>query len=93
MYKFVFFVFFILEKISQGIPNSSVIKNLPANAGDRGSIPGPGRSHMMWSHKTHVLQLLSLCSRAQELQLLNPQVTTTKPLLPGARDPQVKPLQ
>ena len=27
-------------------PGGSVVKNLPANAGDTGSIPGPGRSHM-----------------------------------------------
>ena len=28
----------------QGFPGGSVIKNLPANAGDTGSIPGLGRS-------------------------------------------------
>ena len=28
-----------------GFPGSSVVKNLPANAGDTGSIPGLGRSH------------------------------------------------
>ena len=27
-----------------GLPSSSVVKNLPANAGDVGSIPGLGRS-------------------------------------------------
>ena len=27
-----------------GFPGSSVVKNLPANAGDPGSIPGSGRS-------------------------------------------------
>ena len=27
-------------------PGSAVVKNPPANAGDTGSIPGPGRSHM-----------------------------------------------
>ena len=27
----------------------SVVKNQPRNAGDTGSIPGPGRSHMPWS--------------------------------------------
>ena len=26
------------------------VKNPPANAGDMGSIPGPGRSHMLWSN-------------------------------------------
>ena len=27
-----------------GFPNGSALKNMPANAGDRGSIPGSGRS-------------------------------------------------
>ena len=27
-------------------PGGAVVKNLPANAGDTGSSPGPGRSHM-----------------------------------------------
>ena len=29
-----------------GFASGSVVKNLPANAGDTGSIPSPGRSHM-----------------------------------------------
>ena len=29
-----------------GFPGGAVVKNLPANAGDRGSCPGLGRSHM-----------------------------------------------
>ena len=32
--------------LSWGFPGGSVIKNLPANAGDLGSIPDPGRSYM-----------------------------------------------
>ena len=28
-------------------PGGPVVKNLFANAGDRGSIPGPGRSHVL----------------------------------------------
>ena len=31
-------------------PSGAVVKNPPANAGDTGSIPGPGRSHMPWSN-------------------------------------------
>ena len=30
----------------QGFPGGAVVKNLPANAGDTGSSPGLGRSHM-----------------------------------------------
>ena len=29
-----------------GSPGDTVVKNPPANAGDTGSSPGPGRSHM-----------------------------------------------
>ena len=31
-------------------PPAAVVKNPPANAGDTGSSPGPGRSHMPWSN-------------------------------------------
>ena len=33
-----------------GFPRVSVVKNLPANAGDTGLIPGPGRSLMPWNN-------------------------------------------
>ena len=33
-------------KISWGFPDGAVVKNPPANAGDTGSSPGLGRSHM-----------------------------------------------
>ena len=35
----------IIKNKSQGFPGGSVVKNQPANAGDMGSIPDPGRSH------------------------------------------------
>ena len=59
-------------------PGGSVVKSPPAKAGDTGSIPGPGRSHMLQSIYAHVPQLLSLCSRAWEAQLLSPCATTTE---------------
>ena len=31
-------------------PGGTVVKNPPANAGDRGSSPGQGRSHMLRSN-------------------------------------------
>ena len=34
----------------RGFPGGSVVKNPPANAGDTGLIPGPGRSHMLRSN-------------------------------------------
>ena len=38
-------------------PSGAVGKNLPANAGDTGSIPGLGRFHMQQSNKVHTPQL------------------------------------
>ena len=34
----------------QGFPGGPVVKNSPVNTRDTGSIPGPGRSHMLWSN-------------------------------------------
>ena len=34
----------------RGFPGGAVVKNLPVNAGDTGSSPGLGRSHMPWSN-------------------------------------------
>ena len=36
--------------IDGDFPGGAVVKNLPANAGDTGSSPGPGRSHMPQSN-------------------------------------------
>ena len=36
----------IKKKKILGFPGGTVVKNPPANAGDMGSTPGPGRSHM-----------------------------------------------
>ena len=53
-------------------PGGAVVKNPPVNAGDTGSSPGSGRSHMPQSNYAHAPQLLSLRSRAREPQLLKP---------------------
>ena len=34
----------------QGFPGGVVAGSLPANAGDTGLSPRPGRSHMLWSN-------------------------------------------
>ena len=36
--------------MGSGFPGGAVVKNPPANAGDTGSSPGPGRSHMLRSN-------------------------------------------
>ena len=44
------FSFYFSKQISRDFPGGAVIKNPPANAGDTGSSPGLGRSHMPWSN-------------------------------------------
>ena len=65
------------EIIEMDFPGGAVDKNLPANARDMGSIPGPGRFHMPRGHRACAAQLLSL--PAQE-----------KPLPREARAPQLE---
>ena len=38
------------NKARWDFPGGAVVENLPANARDMGSIPGPGRSNMPWSN-------------------------------------------
>ena len=54
------------QKCVPGFPGAAVIENLPANAGDTGSSPGLGRSHMLRSNE------------AREPQLLSPRAATTE---------------
>ena len=49
-------------KTGGDFPIGPVIRNPPANAGGRGSISGPGRSHVPRGNEAHVPQLLSLCA-------------------------------
>ena len=51
---------FQLENTVLGFPGGAVVENLPANAGDTGSSPGLGRSHMPRSNWACEPQLLSL---------------------------------
>ena len=39
-----------IKKEYRDFPGGTVVKNPPANAGDMGSIPGPGRTHMLRSN-------------------------------------------
>ena len=76
-----------IKYIAQGFPGGSVVKNLPANAGETDSVPHPGRSHMQLSNSACVPQLFSLYSRAQEPQL-SPCAAATEACVPRARAPQ-----
>ena len=55
------------------LAGGSVVKKLPANAGDRSSIPGPGRAHKLQSNSAAALQLPSPGSGAWEPHPLSPQ--------------------
>ena len=55
-----------------------MVKNLPANVGDMGLIPNLGGSHVLWSNKAGVLQLLSQCSGAREPQPVSPRDATAE---------------
>ena len=52
LYSFMYFPTFYNDKVlflkirERDFPGGEMVKNLPANAGDTDSIPGPGRSHM-----------------------------------------------
>ena len=71
-----------LHKECPGLPGGAVDKNSPANVGDTGSIPGPGRFHMLQSNEAHSPQLLSLSSRACGLPTIEPIAAT-----PEAHEP------
>ena len=38
------------KDLPRDLPGGAVVKNPPANAGDTGSSPSPGRSHMPWGN-------------------------------------------
>ena len=69
----------LIQKHPPGFPGGAVVESLPANAGDTGSGPGPGRSHMPRSGWACAPQLLSVRSGARVPQLLKP--TRLEPVL------------
>ena len=44
------FICLVIKNNTEVFPGGSVIKNPPANAGDRGSIPGPEIFHVPWGN-------------------------------------------
>ena len=74
-----------------GFPGGAVVENLPASAGDTGSSPGLGRSHMPrsnWAREPQILSLRiwSLCSTTREAATVRGPHTTMKS---GPRLPQL----
>ena len=76
-----------LKLKNRGFPSGSVMKNLSANAGGMGSIPGQGRSYLPCSKWAHVPQLLSLCSRAQTEKAMASHSSTLAWKIPWTEEP------
>ena len=55
-----------------------MVESLPAGAGDTGSSPGLGRSHMPRSNWAREPQLLSLCSATREAAIVRGPRTAMK---------------
>ena len=75
-----------------GFPGGAVVENLAANAGDTGSSPGLGRSHMPrsnWAREPQLLSLRvwSLCSATREAAIVRGPRTAMKS---GPRLPQLE---
>ena len=82
----------IIKIRAEGFPGGAVVGGLPASAGDTGSSPGLGGSHMPWSGWAREPQLLSLriwslCSAARGAAMVRGPHTTMKS---GPRLPQLE---
>ena len=83
--------FFFLTKANKkliktevlGLPGGAVVESLPANAGDAGSSPGLGGSHVLqsgWAREPQLLSLRvwSLCSATREAMTVRGPRTVMK---------------
>ena len=75
-----------------GFPGGTVVESLPAGAGDTGSSPSLGRSHMPrsnWAREPQLLSLCvwSLCSAMREAAIVKGPCTVMKS---GPRSPQLE---
>ena len=59
-------------------PDSPVVKDLPASAGDMGLISSPGRFHMPRGNWALAPQLLSPCTAIREVTAMRSPWTTTR---------------
>ena len=76
----------------RGFPGGAVVGSLPANAGDTGSCPGLGGSHVppsSWAREPQLLSLRvwSLCSKTGEASTVRGPRTAMRS---GPRSPQLE---
>ena len=81
-----------IKKKEGGFPGGALVENLPANAGDTGSSPDLGRSHMprsSWAREPQLqsLRVWSLCSATREAVIVRGPRTAMKS---GPRLPQLE---
>ena len=81
-----------IELPYEGFPGGAVVESLPADAGDTGSGPGLGGSHMPrsgWAREPQLLSLRvwSLCSATREAAMVRGPRTAMKS---GPRLPQLE---
>ena len=72
-----------IKLTNRGFPGGAVVESLPVNAGDTGSSPGLGRSHMPrsnWAREPQLLSLRvwSLCSATREATIVRGPRTAMK---------------
>ena len=82
---------YTVKKKIMGFPGGTVVGSLPANAGDTGSSPGMGGSHMLrsdWAREPQLLSLpvWSLCSATREAAMVRGPRTAMRS---GPRLPQL----
>ena len=90
--KYMQVIYLIKNFYLEGFPGGTAVENLPANAGDTGSSPGLGGSHMPRSNWAREPQLLSLCvwglcSATREAAIVRGPCTSMKS---GPRLPQLE---
>ena len=73
----------VLKIKAKDFAGGPVVKNLPANAEDTGSIPGPRRSHMLQGNRARAPQILNPCSATRE-------ATTMRRLHPNKEGTQLE---
>ena len=81
-----------IKNSDEGFPGGAVVERPPADAGDTGSSPGLGGSHMPqsdWAHEPQLLNLriCSLCSATGEAATVRGPRTVMKS---GTRSPQLE---